>query len=298
MATQPTQAIRSINLAPVGLTVLIGSILTLAGCKPQAKQTAQAPVPPANSTAATNQIAIKLPDAAPLPVPPNTSTNLPLVPLKSLEPLQTNAQTAPDRLSQPLKPSTRDPFSVIPPVPMEPPLQATAPQRLIAKLNNKAKSLLKPKAKPTNVATAPTKPQPTKPQSPKPVSKQPKAPMAPQVMPQVSIAPLPVQPVMMPPVPIAPIAPAPAAPAAPPVVSLVDQVEITGVAQVGSQLLVVARGPGESSARTIAPGSYLSSGRILVKAVRQEGKDPVVVLVENGVETVRSVSGSRAMSMR
>jgi hypothetical protein len=80
--------------------------------------------------------------------------------------------------------------------------------------------------------------------------------------------------------------------------SLVDQVEITGVAQVGNQLLVVARGPGESSARTIAPGSYLASGRILVKAVRQEGKEPVVVLVENGVETLRSVSGQRAMSMR
>jgi hypothetical protein len=204
------------------------------------------------------------------------------VPLKALEPIQ----PGPGRLSQPLKPSNRDPFSTVLPNQIEQPLQSIAPKRIITKLSNKVKAILQPK--PAKIAAAPVKSKPAiQPKITKPAKPQP--PAAISVMPQVNIAPIPAPPVMMP----APIAIAPA-----PVVSLVDQVEITGVAQVGNQLLVVARGPGESSARTIAPGSYLSSGRILVKAVRQEGKDPVVVLVENGVETVRSVSGQRAMSMR
>jgi hypothetical protein len=274
---------RVINTSRLGMGVLVGAILALSGCKPQAKEAAPTAAVPATG----NQIAINLPNPAPntLPVPPNPPGNLPIVPLKALEPIQ----TGPGRLSQPLKTSTRDPFSAVLPNQLEQPLQSIAPKRIIT---NKAKAILQPKVKPTKIAAAPVKPkQAIQPKIIKPTKPQPPATIS--VMPQVNVAPIPAPPAIMP----APIAIAPA-PAMPPVVSLVDQVEITGVAQVGNQLLVVARGPGESSARTLAPGSYLSSGRILVKAVRQEGKDPVVVLVENGVETVRSVSGARAMSMR
>jgi hypothetical protein len=274
-------SMQAINTSRLGMGVLVGAILALSGCKPQAKEVA-APT----AAATNNQIAVNLPNPpAPnsLPVPPNPPGNMPTVPLKALDPIQ----PAPGRLSQPLKTSKRDPFSAVLPNQLEQPLQA--PQRIITKLSNKAKSLLQPKAK-APIAAAPVKPK----QVNHPKTAKPQPPVTIAAMPPVNIAPIsaPSQPVVMPPVPVAPIAPAP------PVVSLVDQVEITGVAQVGNQLLVVARGPGESSARTIAPGSYLASGRILVKAVRQEGKEPVVVLVENGVETVRSVSGARAMSMR
>jgi hypothetical protein len=272
-------SMQAINTSRLGMGVLVGAILALSGCKPQAKEAA----PTAAAPATGNQIAINLPPSSnTLPVPPNPPGNLPIVPLKALEPIQ----PGPGRLSQPLKPSNRDPFSTVLPNQIEQPLQSIAPKRIITKLSNKVKAILQPK--PAKIAAAPVKSKPAiQPKITKPAKPQP--PAAISVMPQVNIAPIPAPPVMMP----APIAIAPA-----PVVSLVDQVEITGVAQVGNQLLVVARGPGESSARTIAPGSYLSSGRILVKAVRQEGKDPVVVLVENGVETVRSVSGQRAMSMR
>ncbi len=276
---------QAINPNHLGMGVLVGAILALSGCKPQVKEAA----PTASAPASGNQIAVNLPNAAPnsLPVPPNLPGTMPSVPLKALDPIQ----PAPGRLSQPLKPSTRDPFSAVLPNQVEQPLQAIAPKRIITKLTNRAKALLQPKAKPPTQIAAPVKPKQIQKNQAKP-----QAPIAaPQpisVMPQVRVAPLSTAPVTIPPAPIAPIA----APA--PVVSLVDQVEITGVAQIGNQLLVVARGPGESSARTIAPGSYLASGRILVKAVRQEGKDPVVVLIENGVETLRSVSGARAMSMR
>jgi hypothetical protein len=282
-AVMANQQMQAINPTHLGLGVLVGAILALSGCKPQAKEAATTAAAPATG----NQIAINLPPVPnTLPVPPNPPGNMPIVPLKALEPIQ----PGPGRLSQPLKTSTRDPFSTVLPSQMEQPLQAIAPKPIITKLSNKVKAILQPK--PAKIAAAPVKSKPaiqpkiatkpaTKPQPPATIS----------VMPQVNIAPMPAPPVMMP-------SQAPVATVAPPVVSLVDQVEITGVAQVGNQLLVVARGPGESSARTLAPGSYLSSGRILVKAVRQEGKDPVVVLVENGVETVRSVSGARAMSMR
>jgi hypothetical protein len=291
-------SMQSINTSRLGMGILVGAVLALSGCKPQVKEAATNAAP-----ATGNQIAISLPNPAPntLPVPPNPPGTLPIVPLKALEPIQ----PAPGRLSQPLKTSTRDPFSAVLPNQLEQPLQSIAPKRILTKLANKAKTILQPKAKSTKIAAAPVKPkQAIQPKLTKPAPKpQPAAATSsrPQViaqpaattssMPQVNIAPIPAPPAIMP-SPIA-IAPAPA-----PVVSLVDQVEITGVAQVGNQLLVVARGPGESSARTIAPGGYLAAGRILVKAVRQEGKDPVVVLVENGVETVRSVSGARAMSMR
>jgi hypothetical protein len=274
MANQQMQVI---NPTQLGMVVLAGAILALSGCKPQAKEAAP------TAAASSNQVAIKLPNPNTLPVPPNLPSGMPSVPLKALDPLQ----PSPSRLSQPLKTSKRDPFSAVIPTQLEQPLQA--PQRIITKLSNKAKALLQPKAK-APIAAAPVKPK----QVNQPKTAKPQPPVTIAAMPPVNIVPIaaPSQPVVMPPVPVAPIAPAA------PVVSLVDQVEITGVAQVGNQLLVVARGPGESSARTIAPGSYLASGRILVKAVRQEGKEPVVVLVENGVETVRSVSGARAMSMR
>jgi hypothetical protein len=273
---------QAINTSRLGMGVLVGAILALSGCKPQAKEAATTVAAPATG----NTIAINLPNPAPntLPVPPNPPGNMPIVPLKTLEPIQ----PGPGRLSQPLKTSTRDPFSAVLPNQMEQPLQLIAPKRIITKLSNKVKAILQPK--PAKIAAAPVKlKQASQPKITKPTKPQPPATIS--VMPQVNIAPIPAPPVMMP-------SQAPVATVAPPVVSLVDQVEITGVAQVGNQLLVVARGPGESSARTLAPGSYLSSGRILVKAVRQEGKDPVVVLVENGVETVRSVSGARAMSMQ
>jgi hypothetical protein len=268
-------SMQAINTSRLGMGVLVGAILALSGCKPQAKEAATTAAAPATG----NQIAINLPNPAPntLPVPPNPPGNMPIVPLKALEPIQ------PGRLSQPLKTSTRDPFSAVLPNQLEQPLQSIAPKRI-----NKTKAILQSRAKPTKIAAAPIKPkQAIQPKVTKPTKPQPPATIS--VMPQVNIAPIPAPSAIMP----APIAIAPA-----PVVSLADQVEITGVAQVGNQLLVVARGPGESSARTIAPGGYLASGRILVKAVRQEGKEPVVVLVENGVETVRSVSGARSMSMR
>jgi hypothetical protein len=157
---------QAINPNRLGMGVLVGAILALSGCKPQAKEAA----PTASAPASGNQIAVNLPNSAPnaLPVPPNLPGTMPSVPLKALDPIQ----PAPGRLSQPLKPSTRDPFSAVLPNQVEQPLQAIAPKRIITKLTNKAKAPLQPKAKPpTRIAAAPVKPKqiqkpPAKPQAP------------------------------------------------------------------------------------------------------------------------------------
>ncbi len=274
-------------------TLLIGAVLALAGlsgCKPQAKGPAVSALPAAPAAKEpNNNLTLN-----PLPVPPQTSNSLPTV---SLSPLPADQP----RLSKPMTPSKRDPFGALLPSPLDSPLQSKAPKRILSVAPSKSsvnpqkkaiRSATKPQAPGRGIGTKPVQQShQAKPSAPAAV-----LPIVPIAPPAIAFIPSPM-PIAQPPALSAPV-PSSAAPIAPQVAApLVDQVEITGVAQVGGRLLVVAKGPGESSARTLAPGSYISNGQILVKEVRQNGKDPVVVLVENGVETLLTVTGSRAMSV-
>jgi hypothetical protein len=260
-------------------TLLLGTVLALtglSGCKPQAKSPAVSALPAAPTIAQQPNNTLNL---NPLPVPPQTSNSLPTV---SLNPLPDEQP----RLSKPMTPSKRDPFGALIPQSLPPSLQSRAPKQILSVIAPKAKSVtpqkkaLKSASKPPTALKRPTFKAP---------SVEPTLPIMPIAPPAIAFIPAPTLP-MAPPMPS--VVPAIAAP-----IALVNQVEITGIAQVGGRLLVVAKGPGESSARTLAPGSYISNGQILIKEVRQNGKDPVVVLVENGVETLLTVTGSRAMSV-
>lgn len=87
--------------------------------------------------------------------------------------------------------------------------------------------------------------------------------------------------------------PAAPAPAPAPVVPqrLSNQIRISGVIQIGDEVSVLVEVPNEGTSRPVRVGEDIISGR--VRLARVEGGDtaqPQVVLLEDGVETVKSVS--------
>jgi hypothetical protein len=84
-----------------------------------------------------------------------------------------------------------------------------------------------------------------------------------------------------------------AAPAPAPVVPqrLSNQIRISGVIQIGDQVSVIVEVPNEGTSRPVQVGEDIISGR--VRLARIDGGDtaqPQVVLLEDGVETVKTVS--------
>ena len=85
-----------------------------------------------------------------------------------------------------------------------------------------------------------------------------------------------------------------------PVVSLTaiaDQVEITGVVQVGDRVMAIARTPEETSARYVNTGGRLAGGRVIVREIRMGGS-PSVVLEQNGQTIIKSIGANRVASIR
>jgi len=86
----------------------------------------------------------------------------------------------------------------------------------------------------------------------------------------------------------------PAAPisAVPPVrSSLAEEIEVSGVMQVGGKWTIIVKEPGAPTSRYVSTGDYLANGRVFVKRI-VPGADPVVILQQNGVEVTKSIGSS------
>jgi hypothetical protein len=75
---------------------------------------------------------------------------------------------------------------------------------------------------------------------------------------------------------------------------VVDQITVSGVVQIGSQVQAIITEPGNSGGRRVAPGDTVAGGRVRVKSIDVSGADPVVVLTYDGRDHYRTV-GSSAM---
>lgn len=73
--------------------------------------------------------------------------------------------------------------------------------------------------------------------------------------------------------------------------SVVDQIEISGVAQMGGQIRVILKESGSSSSRHVAVGETIAGG-VKVKRVDLGSGDPVIVLEHQGQEHYRTVGSS------
>ncbi|HEY9908574.1 MAG TPA: hypothetical protein V6D18_13320 [Thermosynechococcaceae cyanobacterium] len=90
------------------------------------------------------------------------------------------------------------------------------------------------------------------------------------------------------------IAPAPPSIAAlPPLPSadLANEIQVTGVVQVGGVPQAIIKAPNEPASRYVSTGQRLSNGQVLVKriVVNNGGGEPVVILEENGIEVAKAV---------
>ena len=71
--------------------------------------------------------------------------------------------------------------------------------------------------------------------------------------------------------------------------SLVDQVVVSGVVQLGSGVSVIVTEPGSTVSRRVSQGDLLAGGRIKVKSIDMAGQEPLVVLTYDGKDYTRSV---------
>jgi hypothetical protein len=253
---------------------------------------------PANETVAQAEN-VAAPIGQTLPVPPNGQSflqptvpqtkpeQMPKVPIKGLKP----ATKAESRLSQLTMPqNARDPFSMLNPgIPIVPPIGGFKP-------------VIIPKAKPNKVAKAKpaAKVKPLKLAKP-PRNFAPAALPAPLPMQTTPIAAMPVLPVAAPVMPAAEsieMAEAPLPPVSP--TSLAEQVEISGVVQMGGKSMVIAKAGNENSARYLQTGDSLAGGQVYIKSIRVSPiGDPIVILEQNGVEITKTVgSAPRVAAMR
>lgn len=122
----------------------------------------------------------------------------------------------------------------------------------------------------------------------------PQVPTVPFVLPPVPNQPLATVPVANPPSPSGLVAPwVPPTPTGP----LAEQIEVTGVAQVGSQVHAIVREPNGNGSRYVAVGDYLAGGQVFVKRIEVGvNSEPRVVLEQGGREYTRSVGGASAMA--
>ncbi|MBD2328895.1 hypothetical protein [Alkalinema sp. FACHB-956] len=117
-------------------------------------------------------------------------------------------------------------------------------------------------------------------------------PRAMQPIPSAALPPLAVNPLS------APLSAPMSAPVAPPsLTELAENVEITGVVQVGDRIMAIAKAPNEVTSRYVQQGDYLSGGQVLLKEIRMQGQgEPIVILQQNGRQVIKSI-GSTAGRM-
>ncbi len=276
----PPQHVRSVVVA---LT-----LMALTGCLPSRQASSVAPGNPAAENALRNptpqdfpkpiisEVALGNPVTSNAKIPP-----LATVPVKGL--MQT---TRPDDRTQQMTPNLgRDPFAALPATELQLPglTQFGTP-----KSRQFVPVLPKPTAKPmTKIAAIPLR------------SQQPTTTAALPQLPRLRPITRPTTPNNLPTVPVQntfPPAPIPWLPVVSPT-ALADQVEITGVVQVGDRVMAIAKAPEETSARYVNTGDRLSSGRVIVREIRTGGS-PVVVLEQNGQKVVKSIGANRVASVR
>ena len=113
----------------------------------------------------------------------------------------------------------------------------------------------------------------------------------------LSLPPLDSQPIAeLPPLPteIGPAIPPP--PQVPPTIS--ENVQVTGVVEVGGEVQVIVQLPGSSSGRYVRVGDVIAGGRVLVKRVDGiQGTNPIVILEEDGSEYPRFLGEPPTIAM-
>ncbi len=91
------------------------------------------------------------------------------------------------------------------------------------------------------------------------------------------------------------LVPIPDAVPLPPPTDLARAVEVTGIAQIGGRVYAIVNAPNEPHSRYVYEGQLLSEGEVLVRRIDVSSPDPVVILVQNGVEVVTAVGGGGAV---
>jgi hypothetical protein len=77
----------------------------------------------------------------------------------------------------------------------------------------------------------------------------------------------------------------------PPSTVLAESIEVLGVVQVGREVQILVRTPDSPLGRYVAVGETVANGQVLIRRVErlQGGGEPVVILVQNGIEVARIV---------
>ncbi len=77
----------------------------------------------------------------------------------------------------------------------------------------------------------------------------------------------------------------------PPSTVLAESIEVLGVVQVGREVQILIRTPNSPLGRYVAVGETVANGQVLIRRVErlQGGGEPIVILVQNGIEVARIV---------
>ena len=71
-------------------------------------------------------------------------------------------------------------------------------------------------------------------------------------------------------------------PPPPPQLTEAEEVQVSGIVQLPSTPMAIVKAPGEATERRVIPGSTLSNGLILVKAIDTNPDNPYIVLQQRG----------------
>jgi hypothetical protein len=74
--------------------------------------------------------------------------------------------------------------------------------------------------------------------------------------------------------------------------SLMDQIVVTGVAQIGDTVSVIVKEPGSTSGRHVRAGDMIAGGQVRVTSVDTSTPEPTVMLTYNGEDYLRTVGSS------
>ena len=175
--------------------------------------------------------------------------------------------TSPDQRVAQVVTGRPDPFSPLPSSPTLIPATSISPQPLSS-----------PSLQPIPLASLPNLPPPPLSTVPIPIQSSPAMPgQLPTVPGQLPVG----SPIAQPPVAQPPAATLPA----------VQTVEVSGVVELGGVARAIVSVPNEGTGRSVSVGDRIANGQVLVKRIEvRQGGDPVVVLEQNGIEVVRSVS--------
>ena len=79
-------------------------------------------------------------------------------------------------------------------------------------------------------------------------------------------------------------------------IELAQNVEVSGIIQVGRDIQIILKAPNEQTTRYVKVGQRIANGEVLVKRVEElEDSEPVVILEQNGIE-VRKVVGEQPIT--